>query len=40
MNVEKVEYIITYSNFFNYYEQGMSKSKLIVFMKVGINDGE
>ncbi len=30
MTVEKVEYIIMYSNFFNYYEQGMAKSQLII----------
>jgi hypothetical protein len=30
MNVKKIEYIIMYFNFFNYYEQGMEKSKLVV----------
>jgi hypothetical protein len=30
MIVEKTEYIIMYFNFFNYYEQGMAKSKLII----------
>jgi hypothetical protein len=34
-----------YFNFFNYYEQGMEKSKLIInyykmFITVGMNDGE
>ncbi len=30
MTIEKAKYIIMYSNFFNYYEQIMAKSKLIV----------
>jgi hypothetical protein len=30
MIIEKTEYIIMYSNFFTYYEQGMEKSKLVV----------
>jgi len=30
MIVEKIEYITMYSNLFNYYEQGIEESKLVI----------
>jgi hypothetical protein len=39
MIVEKEKYIIMYSNFFNYYEQSMAKSKLIVNDYINIYQG-
>jgi len=39
MIVEKEKYIIMYSNFFNYYEQSMAKSKLIINYYNNIHQG-
>ncbi len=39
MIVEKTEYITMYSNFFNYYDQGMAKSKLVVNYQIIVYQG-